>query len=215
MKLTPLDIKKQEFRKTLRGFDPIEVNTFLEMVAEEYERVLEDNKRHSRKLVEMETKLKDFQQSEKNLRETLLNVQEVKKQSEETSRKQADMIIKEAEIKGMEIMENARKSARRMRDEVAVLKTQKESFLNRLKHILISQIELLSVLEIDDAVPEEAQEYLEKTQRSKKSAIKDKEPFQEQKREEVEDLPANSGKIQFAEEESMENPSSNPAEDTT
>jgi cell division initiation protein len=44
MKLTPLDIRKQEFRKTLRGFDPIEVQTFLEMVGEEYEQLLEKNK---------------------------------------------------------------------------------------------------------------------------------------------------------------------------
>ena len=168
MKLTPLDVKKQEFRKTLRGFDPIEVQTFLEMVAEEYERVLEENKQIGRKVIELETRLKDFQETEKNLRETLLNVQEVKKQSEESSRRQAGLLVKEAELKSLEIIENARKQARKMRDEVNILQTQKESFINRLRQILISQIELLSVLEIDDAIPEEAHEYIDKVKHRKR-----------------------------------------------
>lgn len=172
MKLTPLDVRKQEFRKTLRGFDPVEVQTFLDMVAEEYEQVLEDNKQLNRRLVELETKLQDFQETEKNLRETLLNVQEVKKQSEESSRRQADLVIKESELKALEIIESARKHARKMRDEVNILKTQKESFINRLRQILISQIELLGVLEIDDAIPEEAQQYVESVRSHKKTALK-------------------------------------------
>ncbi len=173
MKLTPLDIRKQEFRKTLRGFDPIEVQTFLEMVGEEYEQVLEKNKQLNNRLIELETKLKDYQESEKNMRETLLNVQEVKKQSEESSRKQADLIIKESELKALEIIEMARKQARQMRDEVNILRTQKESFINRLRQILISQIELLSVLEIDDALPEEAFKFLDSVRARKKIAITD------------------------------------------
>ncbi len=172
MKLTPLDIKKQEFRKILRGFDPLEVGTFLEMVAEEYERVLDENKHLNQQLIEIRTKLKDYQDTEKTLRETLLNVQEVKKQSEESSRRQADLIIKESELKAMEIIEMARKQARQMRDEVNMLRSQKESFINRLRQILISQIELLSVLEIDDALPEEAHQFMEKVKSRKKNSSK-------------------------------------------
>jgi cell division initiation protein len=171
MKLTPLDIRKQEFRKTLRGFDPIEVQTFLEMVGEEYEQLLEKNKQLNHRLIELETKLKDYQENEKNLRETLLNVQEVKKQSEESSRRQADLLIKESELKALEIIEIARKQARQMRDEVSILRSQKESFINRIRQILISQIELLSVLEIDDAIPEEAMKFLDNVSSRRKMAL--------------------------------------------
>ena len=171
MKLTPLDIRKQEFRKTLRGFDPIGVQTFLEMVGEEYEQLLEKNKQLNHRLIELETKLKDYQENEKNLRETLLNVQEVKKQSEESSRRQADLLIKESELKALEIIEIARKQARQMRDEVSILRSQKESFINRIRQILISQIELLSVLEIDDAIPEEAMKFLDNVSSRRKMAL--------------------------------------------
>ncbi|RMF62016.1 MAG: DivIVA domain-containing protein [Calditrichaeota bacterium] len=162
MKLTPLEIRKQEFRKAMRGFDPVEVQTFLEMVAEQYEQLLDENNALNRRVIELETKLHDYQENERNLRETLLNVQEVKKQSEESSRRQADLIIKEAELKALEILEKARKQAQQIREEVNWLKSQKESFINRLRHILISQIELLSVMEIDDVIPEELRKVVQK-----------------------------------------------------
>ncbi len=204
MKLTPLDIRKQEFRKTLRGFDPIEVQTFLEMVAEEYERLLEENKQVNQQLVELRTKLADYQETEKTLRETLLNVQEVKKQSEESSRRQADLIIKEAELKAMEIIENARKQARQMRDEVSMLRTQKESFINRLRQILLSQIELLSVLEIDDAIPEEAQQFIENYRQRKKGLIQKQAKMQrmlEEKKSEEKESGEISDAIELIDEE--------------
>lgn len=171
MKLTPLEIRKQEFKKTLRGFDPIEVRTFLEMVAEQFEKQLEETKSFSNKLIELEAKLKNYQETEKDLRETLFNVQEVKKQSEESSRRQADLIIKEAELKSIEILENARKQARQIREEVNWLRSQKESFINRLRHILISQVELLSVLEIDDTLPEEVQKVLKSGKNRKQFSL--------------------------------------------
>lgn len=155
MKLTPLEIRKQEFRRILRGLDPIEVQTFLEMVAEHYESVLEENKALQRRQIELETQLRDFQENERTLKETLFNVQEVKKQSEASSKKQADLLVKEAELKSLEILENARKQSRKIREEVDWLKTQKESFIHRIRHILVSQIDLLSIMQLDDLVPEE------------------------------------------------------------
>ena len=35
MRITPLDIKKQEFQTRMRGYDKAEVVSFLEMVSEE------------------------------------------------------------------------------------------------------------------------------------------------------------------------------------
>ncbi len=161
MKLTPLEIRKQEFRKSLRGLDPIEVQTFLDMISEQYEALLEENKSLSRRLIELEAKLHNYQESEKTLRETLLNVQEVKKQTEESNRRQSDLIKKEAELKALEIVESARKEGRKIREEINWLKSQKESFINRIRHVLVSQIELLSVMEIDDVLPDDAKQSVE------------------------------------------------------
>lgn len=194
MRLTPLEIRKQEFKKTLRGFDPIEVRTFLEMVAEQFEKQLDEMKLMNNKMIELETQLKNFQETEKDLRETLFNVQEVKKQSEESSKRRADLVVKEAELKSIEILENARKQARQIREEVSWLKSQKESFINRLRHILISQVELLSVLEIDDTLPEDVQKVL-KAGKSRKhpalhSSVEDREIIEENEQSDENQNPA-------------------------
>lgn len=54
MRLTPLDIKKQEFKRVVRGFDRDEVNTFLEMIAEEFEALMHERSRLSEEIVNCE-----------------------------------------------------------------------------------------------------------------------------------------------------------------
>ena len=77
MKLTPLDVRKQQFKKLMRGYDPVEVDTFLEMVAVDMEELLRLQRDARDRTVELETQLKDYRQIEKPLQQTLLQAQEV------------------------------------------------------------------------------------------------------------------------------------------
>ena len=43
MRITPMDIRQQQFRVRFRGFDRQEVDTFLADVAEDYERLVKEN----------------------------------------------------------------------------------------------------------------------------------------------------------------------------
>ena len=150
MKLTPLDIKKQRFKTKVRGFDPIEVESFLEMMADEYESVLNERNRFGEEVTKLKTQLTDYQQVEKTLQETLMNAQETVSQSRENSKREAQIILREAELKAERIIDEAREKLDRMKNELTILRAQKESFAKRLKHLLESQIELIKVLEIDD-----------------------------------------------------------------
>lgn len=150
MKLTPLDIKKQEFKKTFRGFDPIEVETFLEMVAEEYEALIRERNSLSDEVIKLKTQLRDYQQVERTFKESLMNAQQTIEQSKENSKRESDLIVKEAELKAEKILENTKLQLAEMKNELLLLKSQKDSFAKRLKHLLESQLELIGILEIDD-----------------------------------------------------------------
>ena len=76
MKLTPLEIKKQRFKTKVRGLDPTEVETFLDMVADEYEFILNEKNRLQDEVNKFKTQLRDYQQVEKTLQDTLMNAQE-------------------------------------------------------------------------------------------------------------------------------------------
>lgn len=156
MKITPLDIKKQVFKKVLRGYDPIEVETFLEMVADEFEQLIRDKNTLSDDVLKLRTQLRDYQEVEKTFKESLMNAQQTMNQSRENSKREAALIIKEAEVKAEKIIETARKQLADMKNELMVIKAQKDSFAKRLRHLLESQIELLKVLEMDDVGFEKA-----------------------------------------------------------
>jgi cell division initiation protein len=150
LKLTPLDIKKQVFKKILRGYDPIEIETFLEMVAEEFEALIKERNELSDEVLKLKTQLRDYQEVEKTFKESLMNAQQTINQSRENSRRESDLIIKEAEVRAEKIIENAKMQLIEMKNELMVIKAQKDSFAKRLRHLLESQLELLAVLEIDD-----------------------------------------------------------------
>ncbi|MBN1349909.1 DivIVA domain-containing protein [candidate division KSB1 bacterium] len=150
MKLTPLDIKKQEFKKTFRGFDPIEVETFLEMVAEEYEALIRERNALSDEVIKLKTQLRDYQQVEKTFKESLMNAQQTIEQSKENSKRESDLVLKEAELKAEKMLESTKLKLAEMKNELILIKSQKESFAKRLKHLLESQLELIGILEIDD-----------------------------------------------------------------
>ena len=77
MKLTPLDIRKQEFKKVLRGYDTVEVDTFMDMMANEFEEVLRLQKEMRDRVIELEVQLKDYRQIEKSLQQTLLQASHI------------------------------------------------------------------------------------------------------------------------------------------
>ncbi|HNW61331.1 MAG TPA: DivIVA domain-containing protein [bacterium] len=158
MKLTPLDIRKQEFKKSMRGYDPEEVEAFLIMVADELELLLRDKNLQSDELIKLRTQLRDYQQVEHTLRETLMKATSTVEESRFNSLREAELRIHEAELQAEKIIEQAKEELQELHSEINLLRAQKESFSRRLRHLLESQIELLDVLGIDDAMVKQGDE---------------------------------------------------------
>lgn len=150
MKLTPLDVKKQEFNKAIRGYDPVEVDAFLEMVSDELESLIREKNHLSDEILKLKTQLQDYQNVEKTLKETLMHAQQSLNESKANSTRQAELILREAELKAEKIMEDTKIKMAAMKNDLILVKTQKDSFARRLRHLLESQIELIEVLELDD-----------------------------------------------------------------
>ncbi len=155
MKLTPLDIKKQEFKKGLRGYDPIEVEAFLEVVADEFEAVVREKNQLTDEVLKLRTQLRDYRQVEDSLKETLVNAQENITSSRENSKKEADLIIRDAELKAEKILDESRIKLEKLKNYIIIIRAQKDSFARRLRHLLESQMELIGVLELEDLGYEE------------------------------------------------------------
>ncbi len=150
MKLTPIDIKKQEFKTVLRGYDKVEVETYLEYVAEGYERLLQTNQQLEKELNTLKVELRHYKDVEKTLKQTLYEVQQTSQLSKKTSEKEAALIKREAEVKAKQMIEEAKAEVEKLKRELAELQQQKDSLITRLRYLLSSQLELLEILETDD-----------------------------------------------------------------
>lgn len=151
MRITPLDIRKQEFRKTMRGLDADEVYAFLSTVAEEYESVLSSNKNLRERIVDLEGRLQEYKKIETNLRNTLLTAERVTNETKENARREASLIVREAEVEAEKAAEAIRAHTQELRREVLELKRQKDNYLTRFKTLLESHHRVLDGFQEDFA----------------------------------------------------------------
>ena len=145
MKLTPIDIRKWEFKKGIRGYDKYEVQAFLELAAEEFEKLMQDRREFEQKSKRLEKEIEEYRRVEKSLQDTLISAKETTDRSMENSRKEAELIIGDAELHADKVLESARKKASKIEDEITRLTVLRNSFAIKLKSILSSQIELVEM----------------------------------------------------------------------
>ncbi len=156
MKFSPVNIKKQEFSRTVRGYDKDEVQAFLDKLAEEFDALQKENESLKKELEDSRTKVTEFRKIEKNLQDTLLKAQESSTKSIESTKKQSSLMLKEAEIKASQILEKARENANEIRNAVINLREERDLIVANLKSIINSQAHLLE-MKVEDAGEEIAE----------------------------------------------------------
>lgn len=149
MRITPLDVRKQEFAKSMRGFDCDEVRAYLATLADEYEAVLVDNKQTRERSLALEDKLQDFQRLEKQLRDTLLTAERMTQEARETAAREGELIIRDAELKARGVLEESRLRTEELRRELTGLRQEKETYLARFRALAESQIQFVDAHRAD------------------------------------------------------------------
>lgn len=143
MKVTPLDIRKQSFKKVLRGVDPEEVRMFLELIASEYEKVVQDNAMTAEKLSYQEERLEEYRELERSLRNSLVTAERMSAESREASNLEADRIIGDAQKRAERILEDSRERLQRLVQEVEGLRNKKEVYVRRFRTMIEGQLSVL------------------------------------------------------------------------
>jgi cell division initiation protein len=145
MKISPMEIRQQEFTKKMRGYDTDEVQNFLESLAEEIEKLNSENESLKEELESLTEQVNEYKKIEKNLQDTLLKAQDNSAKSMEATKKQTSLMIKEAELKASQIIEKARENTNEIRNAVINLREEKDLILAKLKAIVSSQSNLLEL----------------------------------------------------------------------
>lgn len=144
MPLTPLDIHNKEFSRRLRGYDEDEVNEFLDQVIKDYESVIRENKELQGQLLSIQERLDHFVNIEESLSKTILVAQEAADDVKNNSKKESQLIIKEAEKNADRIINEALSKARKVAIETEELRKQASIYRTRFRTLVEAQLELLS-----------------------------------------------------------------------
>lgn len=142
MNISPLEIRKHEFGKSLRGYDVDEVSAFLDMVSMEYENFVRENAVMNEKIRDFNSQLKKYHDIEGTLQETLLSAERAREETVNIAKKQAEVIIREAEVKAASIIEDGRSVFTELRNRIIELRIQKDSYLTKIKSLIIAQLEI-------------------------------------------------------------------------
>lgn len=134
MRITPVDIRQQQFStRMFRGYDAQEVDAFLEDVAEDYEQLVKENALLKEQLAALEERMRGVEERERTLQEVLVTTQRVTEEMKEGAKREAQLMVREAELQGEKLLEAARAEEAKIKNEVLALQRARRQLFEGLR----------------------------------------------------------------------------------
>ncbi|GAA0085033.1 DivIVA domain-containing protein [Clostridium sp. CTA-7] len=149
MKLTPMDISNKEFKKGFRGYDSEEVDEFINEIIENYEELYKENSRLKENLSRVNEKLEHYVKIENTIQNTLLLAQNAAEQARETSQRESDLIIKNANDVAQKVLDKAHNDVIEINDEYEKVKQEFIKFRAKFRNFMNAQTQTFDELERD------------------------------------------------------------------
>jgi cell division initiation protein len=143
MRITPLDIQQKQFPMKFRGFDVEEVYAFLEVIREEMEDLLRENANLKENMQRLEGQIKDYKDMETTLRETLLTAQQMAEDYKTNARKEAELVVKEAELKSDTLLKDTQEKVIKIHEDIVDLKGIRRHFKEEIKRLVEGHLKML------------------------------------------------------------------------
>ena len=148
--ITPLDIENKRFqKKKLNGYDPDEVDDFLDELTRDYEILYKKSKESDKQIEDLEEKLEHYVQIESTLQNTLIMAQSAAKEVKDAAQKQADQMISEALAKSKEATFDIEQEKINKQKELDALERQMSVYKTKMESLLVSQLDLLKEMNKD------------------------------------------------------------------
>lgn len=135
-RMTPLEIQKREFTRKWKGFDPMEVQQFLVDAAEDMESLARQNAELDGRLRSLEQENEEHRERERILKQTLLSAQQASEDIREAARREADLVVREAQDSAERLTHSALQRAAEIEKAIHELKLQRTNFRLQLQKMI-------------------------------------------------------------------------------
>jgi cell division initiation protein len=137
MRLSPADIRQQHFTERMfKGFDKDEVDRFLDHIAEDYESVIKENALLKEQLSAFEERSRATADLEKTLQDTLVSTQRVTDEMKANTKREVELMLREARLTGEKILEEARSEEARIVSDMKTLRRSRRQLIEDLRATL-------------------------------------------------------------------------------
>ena len=138
--LTSLDVRRFDFGRSLRGYDPAKVEQFRDQVAEEMDRLNRINQDLDTKARSFHEQLRAFRERDKAINDALVTAQQLRAEVRDQAEREAQLLLKEAQAEGERLVETARSEVRRMEQELDALDRSRRTYLAQMRALLARQL---------------------------------------------------------------------------
>jgi len=143
--LTALDVRRYDFGRSLRGYDPERVEHFRTQVAEELERLARLTQDLEGKARNFHEQLRAFRERDKALNEALVSAQQLRAEIRDQAEREGQLLVREAQVEAERAMEGARAELSRMEDAIVALDRTRRTFIAQMRVMVERQLaELLA-----------------------------------------------------------------------
>lgn len=143
MRISPLEIQQKQFKMKFRGFDVEEVFGFLDIVREEMEDLLRENSNLKENIQRAESQIRENRDMETTLKETLMTAQQMVEDYKTNARKEAELIVKEAEFKSDSLVRDAHEKVIKIHEDITDMKGIRRHFREEMKRLVEGHLRML------------------------------------------------------------------------
>jgi cell division initiation protein len=163
MRVTPLEIRQQQFPLRFRGLDPTEVDKFLELLASDMEELIRENARLRDGLGKKDQELQRMQQGEDELKKALTAIQQIRDDWIGRAEKQAEQVVIESERRAKQLQIEAERRLESLQRDLQDLTRQRDQLVSEIRHIIEEHLRILETMGDKDGESEERQQPLLET----------------------------------------------------
>lgn len=136
MRLSPLDIQHMEFGRSMSGYHRQQVREFLERIADEREEILRELQTLRDELAKKDAHIEELQSTEKELKRTVIAAERIANELKENARKEADLIVQEAEQRKRDALRETEDRLSRSRAELERVAHERKLFKEQFRGTL-------------------------------------------------------------------------------
>lgn len=134
------EIKKTDFKKSFRGYDPYEVDAFLEALSLRFERLLEENTELQSRITTLTTDVEVYKENEATLQRAIVKMQDLAEEMIQSAKKRAENIIREAELNAQKIAQDTDKEIISRKNELEELRLRNDKLVEDVKLFFMEKL---------------------------------------------------------------------------